>query len=49
MNKQKNADIKLAYQTAAKATFAITQAFSEIKDKQLRDEIVAKLIADCDD
>ncbi|MFQ4142764.1 hypothetical protein [Chlorogloeopsis sp. ULAP02] len=48
MSEQANADIKLAYQKAAEATFAITQALSQIKDKQVRDEVIAKLINDCD-
>lgn len=48
MSKQANADIKLAYQTAAEAAFAIAQALSKIKDKRVIDEVVANLENDSD-
>lgn len=48
MSKQANADIKLAYQTTAEAAFVIAQALSQIKDKQVMDEVIAKLMNDWD-
>ncbi|WP_197035994.1 hypothetical protein [Fischerella sp. PCC 9605] len=48
MSEPASADIKQAYKTTAEMAFVIAQALSQIKDERVIDEVVARLLKDCD-
>ena len=42
MSKQQEADIKLAYQTAAEMTYIVAVGLSKVMEKQKKEKLIAK-------
>ncbi|NEQ19513.1 MAG: hypothetical protein F6K28_07540 [Microcoleus sp. SIO2G3] len=42
MSKQQEADIKLAYQTAAEMTYIVAIGLSKVMEKQKKEKLIAK-------
>ncbi|BAZ23063.1 hypothetical protein NIES4073_39510 [Kalymmatonema gypsitolerans NIES-4073] len=42
MSKQQEADIKLAYQTAAEMTYMVAVGLSKVMEKQKKEKLIAK-------